>query len=98
MPKPTLSIPDDFQMYASVEGNLKLRKRFGVGGETIERWRSSIGARYSRPITAKKLTLAATKRIRAKFRTWDGRGQESIEDLDDYDISVCLRTKPWELD
>lgn len=98
MPKPTLLVPDDFAMYASIEGNLKLRKRYNVGGATIERWRATIGARYNRPAMPKKISLAATRRIRARFRAWDGRGQERLEDLDDYDVSICLRTRPWELD
>lgn len=88
MPRPSLPIPPDFERYASVEGNLKLRKRFNVGGATIERWRALIGARYNRPAMPKRIPTAAKKRIRARWER-----QEQIEDLDDgFDLGLCLRT------
>jgi len=87
MPKPTLSVPDDFAMYASIEGNLKLRKRYNVGGATIERWRATIGARYNRPTMPKKIPIAVKKRIR---RRWES--QEKIEDMDDFGIDDMARS------
>jgi len=87
MPKPTLSVPDDFAMYASIEGNLKLRKRYSVGGATIERWRATIGARYNRPTMPKKIPIATKKRIR---RRWEA--QEQIEDMDDFGIDDIARS------
>lgn len=85
MPKPTLPVPDDFARYASIEGNLKLRKRFNVGGATIERWRVIIGARYNREPMPKKVSFAARKRVK---RRW--QAQEQIEDLEDFDVEdIC---------
>jgi hypothetical protein len=87
MPRPQ-PIPADFARYASIEGNLKLRKRYRVGGATIERWRATIGARYNRPAMPKPIKIAAKKRIRARFQA-----QERIEDLDDgFDLGVCVRS------
>lgn len=74
-------------MYASIEGNLKLRKRYNVGGATIERWRAIIGARYNRPDMPKKVPIAVKKRIR---RRWEA--QERIEDLDDFDMNDIARS------
>lgn len=85
MPKPTLPVPDDFAMYASIEGNLKLRKRYSVGGATIERWRAIIGARYNRPHMPKRVPIAVKKRVR---RRW--MAQEQIEELEDFDVrDIC---------
>lgn len=86
MPRPSLPVPDDFARFASVEGNLKLRKRYNVGGATIERWRSTIGARYNRPTMPKPIKTAAKKRIRARWLA-----QERIEDLNDgFDLGRCV--------
>jgi hypothetical protein len=88
MPRPSQPVPDDFALYASIEGNLKLRKRFNVGGATIERWRALIGKRYNRPAMPKPIKIAAKKRIRARWSA-----QERIEDLDDgFDLAVCVRS------
>lgn len=88
MPRPSLPVPDDFQKYASIEGNLKLRKRYNVGGATIERWRATIGARYNRPAMPKKIPTAVKKRIRARWQA-----QERLEDLDDgFDLRTCIRS------
>ena len=88
MPRPSLPVPHDFAKYASVEGNLKLRKRFNVGGATIERWRAMIGARYNRPAMPKRIPTAAKKRIRARWQA-----QERLEDLDDgFDLATCVRS------
>jgi len=88
MPRPTQAVPDDFAKYASIEGNLRLRKRYGVGGATIERWRAIIGARYNRPTMPKQVKIAAKKRIRARWQA-----QERIEDLDDgFDLGRCARS------
>jgi hypothetical protein len=92
MPRPTLPVPADFARYASIEGNLKLRKRYNVGGATIERWRATIGARYNRPAMPKNIPVAIKKRIRARFRAWDGQGQERLEDLDDFDMADAARS------
>lgn len=86
MPRPSLPVPDDFARFASVEGNLKLRKRYNVGGATIERWRVTIGARYNRPAMPKPIKIAAKKRIRARWSA-----QERIEDLHDgFDLGRCV--------
>ena len=86
MPRPSQPVPDDFAKYASIEGNLKLRKRFNVGGATIERWRKIIGARYNRPAMPKPIRTAAKKRIRARWER-----QEQIEDLEDgFDLGRCV--------
>ena len=87
MPKPTLPVPDEFAEYASIEGNLKLRKRFNVGGATIERWRAIIGARYNRPDMPKRVPVAVKKRV---CRRW--MAQEQIEDLDDFDVTDICRS------
>jgi len=88
MPRPTLPVPEDFARYASIEGNLRLRVRYGVGGATIERWRQTIGARYNRPTMPKRAPAAAVKRARKRWYA-----QERIEDLDDrFDLGTCLRT------
>lgn len=88
MPRPSLPMPADFPLYADREGNLKLRKRFNVGGLTIERWRKQIGARYSPPAMPKKPARSILPRKARK--TW--LAQERIEDLDDgFDLGACLR-------
>lgn len=78
MPRPTLPVPPDFAAYASKEGNLRLRKRFNVGGATIERWRRQLGVRYVAPVAMPKPTRPILKR---KLRRWEAN--EAIEDLDD---------------
>lgn len=81
-------MPDDFRRYASIEGNLKLRKRYNVGGETIERWRKQIGARYNVPTMPKRIPTAVKKRIKKRWM-----GNERIEDIDDgFDLDICVRT------
>lgn len=86
MPRPSQPVPSEFAKYASVEGNLKLRKRFNVGGATIERWRAVIGARYNRPAMPKAIRTAVKKRIKARWQA-----QERIEDLDDgFDLGRCV--------
>ena len=88
MPRPSLPVPSDFALYASIEGNLKLRKRYNVGGATIERWRETIGARYNRPAMPKRVPTAAKKRIKKRWMT-----QERLEDLDDgFDLATCIRS------
>lgn len=87
MPKPTLPMPDDFRVYASIEGNLKLRKRYSVGGATIERWRAQIGARYNLPTMPKRIPIAVKKRAGRRWRM-----REAIEDLDDFDIDDVVRS------
>lgn len=88
MAKPTLPVPPDFALYASVEGNLRLRKRFNVGGATIERWRATIGARYNRPHMPKSVPTAVRKRVKRRWSL-----QERIEDLDDgFDLDACIRS------
>lgn len=89
MPRPTLPMPPEFPAYAACEGNLKLRKRFNVGGVTIERWRRQIGAKYTPPAMPKK---PATRPVMARKARKRWMAQECLEDLDDgFDVGVCLR-------
>ncbi|HEX8415239.1 MAG TPA: hypothetical protein VF637_15355 [Sphingomicrobium sp.] len=87
MPRPSQSMPDDFHLHANKEGNLKLRKRYGVGGLTIERWRRQIGASYTPQAMPKRPTRPIIAR-KAKKR-W--AMQEQIEDIDDgFDLGRCV--------
>jgi hypothetical protein len=86
MPRRTQPMPDDFPLYAAKEGNLKLRKRFGVGGIAVERWRRQCGLSYT-PLAMPKPTRPIMAR-KAKKR-W--MAQEQIEDLDDgFDLGRCV--------
>lgn len=90
MPRPTQPVPDDFPLYASQEGNLKLRRRYNVGGATIERWRAAIGARYAKPDTMPKRVKRPVL-VRKLRKTW--QHQERLEDLDDgFDLDTCVRS------
>jgi hypothetical protein len=40
----------------------------------------------------KNIPVAIKKRIRARFRAWDGQGQERLEDLDDFDMADAARS------
>lgn len=89
MPRPSQPMPDEFPLFAAVEGNLKLRKRFGAGGVTIERWRRQCGLSYT-PVAMPKPATRPLKLRRAKKRY---QSQERLEDLDDgFDLGTCLRT------
>lgn len=85
--RPNLLVPDDFGKYASIEGNLKLRKRYHVGGATIEMWREMIGARYNRPAMPKPVKIATKKRIRRRWAE-----QERLEDMGDFGVDDICRS------
>jgi hypothetical protein len=88
MPRPSQTLPADFHLYASSEGNLRLRKRYHVGGATIERWRRQIGARYH-AVTMPKPTRPV--KARSARKRW--QASERIEDLDDrFDLATCVRS------
>lgn len=97
MPRYRQPMPPEFPQYADKEGNLRLRKRFGVGGITIEIWRRQIGARYQPIIKAAKVRAVVTKRPK-RFVAYE---HERIEDLDDFgenDIARSLDLRSFELD
>ncbi|HEX8509170.1 MAG TPA: hypothetical protein VF635_06705 [Propionibacteriaceae bacterium] len=82
-------MPADFHLHADSEGNLKLRKRYNVGGLTIERWRKILNVRYTAPAMPKRPTRPIA--IRKAKKHW--MMQEQIEDLDDgFDLAVCVRS------
>ena len=89
--RPARPMPDDFPTYARIEGNLKLRKRFGARGDVIERWRRELGI-VNRPPGCPRKALAkvtAVRRIKRRLRM----AQEQIEDLggwDDFDLGRSL--------
>lgn len=88
MPRRSVPMPEEFRQYACIEGNLKLRKRFNVGGATIEKWRAQIGARYNVPTMPKRVPTAVRKRVKKRWQM-----QERLEDLDDgFDLGTCLRS------
>ena len=80
-------MPSDFPLYAAVEGNLKLRKRYGTNGVAIERWRRELGVRYTAPAMPVKAKVIARKATRRRWQQ-----SEIIEDLDDFNPRDCLRT------
>ena len=89
MPRPSQPMPDDFHIYADSEGNLRLRKRYNVGGITIERWRKELGVRYIAPVMPKRVRPIFARK--AKKNLW--MAQERIEDIDDgFDLGRCVRS------
>lgn len=89
MPRPSQPMPDDFAMYAECEGNLRLRKRYNVGGVTIERWRRQLGVRYTPPAMPKRASRpVVVRKARKRYQA-----TERIEDLTDgFDLGRCVRS------
>lgn len=89
MPRPSLPMPSDFPKFAAAEGNLRLRKRFNVGGITIERWRKECGLHYiSQAMPKRTVTRIIMRKVKRRFQA-----QEHLEDMDDgFDLEACVRT------
>jgi hypothetical protein len=80
MPRFRKPMPPDFARYADKEGNLKLRKRFGVGGLTIELWRRQLGVRFTPPAPKHVPKMTVARRVKRYARLPD----ERIEELADF--------------
>ena len=86
MPKVRKPMPSDFPLYAECEGNLRLRKRFKVGGVTVEIWRRQLGMCYVPPAPKHIPKPTIRRKVRRLMRLPD----ERIDDLDSFDSGACL--------
>jgi hypothetical protein len=84
----TRPIPHDFHIFAAIEGDLRLRRRYSCGGVRITAWRKESGVycedpRARRGVTPKVKVVAVRRGRKPSPLTWYDPEEEDYSDVFD---------------